>query len=105
MSLTATIEEAAKYAKAIFGGGGLARIADLVARHEWGELVDLGITDIAQCIAIGDPALAGLAPLAAEIIIYARHHPATIAQQKPPEGPAGNPWESKGAYPTGGIGA
>ena len=104
MSLTATIEEAAKYAKAVFGGGGLSRIVGMIENHQWGDLVDLGITDIATCVSIADPALAGAAPLIAEIIIYARHHPASVTEQKPPEGSAGNPWQTKGAYSTGGIG-
>ena len=42
------------------------------------KLFDLGIRDVASCIAIADPALASIAPLAASIIIYARHHPASV---------------------------
>lgn len=65
-------------AKAVFGGGGFARIADMIRAHDFGDLVDLGIHDIAACIAIADPALASIAPLAASLIIYARHHPASV---------------------------
>jgi hypothetical protein len=75
---TASVEEAADMAKAVFGGGGLARIADMIADHDWGGLVDLTIQDIARCIAIADPALAKLAPMAASLVVWARHCPAAI---------------------------
>ena len=75
---TATVDEAADMAKTVFGGGGFSRIAGMVKAHDFGDLVDLGIRDIASCIAIADPALASIAPLAASIIIYARHHPASV---------------------------
>lgn len=74
----ATVAEAADMAKAVFGGGGLSHIAGLIRAHDWGGLVDLGIRDIAACIAIADPPLARLAPLAAAFIIYARHCPEAI---------------------------
>lgn len=75
---TATAKEAVEMAKAVFGGGGFARIADILHRHEWGELVDLGIADIAKCIAMSDSSLAPLAPLAAQVILWARHRPESI---------------------------
>lgn len=65
-------------ARAVFGGGGFSRIEALIRAHDFGDLADLGIRDIASCIAIADPALASIAPLAASLIIYARHHPAAV---------------------------
>jgi len=73
-----TIDEAYDMAKAVFGGGGFSRIAGMIAAHDWGDLADLGIKDIAACIAIADPGLASVAPVAATLIIYARHHPAAV---------------------------
>lgn len=75
---TATAREAVAMAKVVFGGGGFARIADILHRHEWGELVDLGIADIAKCIAMTDSSLAPLAPVAAQVILWARHHPESV---------------------------
>ena len=97
-SSKATINEAADMAKAVFGGGGLAHIVDLIRHHQWGDLVDVGIRDIATCIAIGDPALATIAPLAASIIIYARHHPEAVESpaMRKAAGTYDNPWDHQG---------
>jgi hypothetical protein len=75
---TATAGQAADMAKAVFGGGALGRIADMIRGHAWGDLVDLTIRDIAACIAIADPALASVAPMAASLVVWARHHPEAV---------------------------
>ena len=97
-STKATISEAADMAKAVFGGGGMAHIADLIRNHEWGELVDVGISDVAKCIAIADPPLATIAPLVASIIIYARHHPESVESpaMRKAAGTYDNPWDRQG---------
>lgn len=63
-------------AKILLADGGLSQAWTAVEEHRWSDLVDLGITDGAKIIAAVDPTLAPIAPLAAAIIIYARHHPA-----------------------------
>jgi hypothetical protein len=75
---TSTAQEAAEMAKSVFGDGAFGRIAGMIRDHAWGDLVDLTIRDIAMCIAIADPALATVAPMAASLIVWARHHPESV---------------------------
>ncbi len=63
-------------AKALLANGGLSQAWAAVEDHRWSDLIDLGIVDGATIIAAVDPTLAPIAPLAAAIIVYARHHPA-----------------------------
>lgn len=63
-------------AKTLLAEGGLSRAWAAIGEQRWSDLIDLGIEDGAKIVAAIDPALAPIAPLAAAIIIYARHHPA-----------------------------
>ena len=63
-------------AKVLLANGGLSRAWADVESHDWSDLIDVGIVVGAKIVAAVDPALAPIAPLAAAIIVYARHHPA-----------------------------
>ena len=65
-----------KGAKVLLANGGLSEAWAAYEAHDYSHLVDIGIEQGAKIIAAVDPGLAPIAPLAASIIIYARHHPA-----------------------------
>lgn len=63
-------------AKAVLGDGGLSKAWAAYEAGDYSTLVDIGIVEGAKIIAAVDPALAPIAPVVAQIIVYARHHPA-----------------------------
>ena len=63
-------------AKAVLGGGGLSEAWAAYEAADYDHLVDIGIIEAAAIIGAVDPALKPIAPLVAQLVIYARHHPA-----------------------------